>query len=91
MAEIFSAIARENAEGNVVVLVVTAKRYVLQAIQKFGPAIRIAEISVVFVIGQLRKGWGGFRASRWRRNGGFRRLRRLRSLSRSGDAGEQHE
>jgi hypothetical protein len=61
MAEIFAAFAQEDAERNVAVLVVTAKRYVLQAIQEFGPAIRIAEVPVVFVIGQLRKagaGWG---------------------------------
>src|SRR5580704_3917987 len=46
MAEIFAAIAQEDAEGNVVVLVVTAKRYVLQVVQEFGPAIRIAEVPV---------------------------------------------
>jgi len=50
--KIFAAIPSEYAERKVIVLVVTAKGDKLQAVQKFGSTIRIAEMSIVFVICQ---------------------------------------
>jgi hypothetical protein len=66
--EIFATIPSEYAKGKVIVLVVTAKGDKLQAVQDFGSTIRIAEMSIVFVIRQLRKGWGWVGATSLRRS-----------------------
>jgi hypothetical protein len=80
--EIFAAVPSEYAERKVIVLVVPAKRDKLQTVQEFGSTIRIAEIPIVFVIRQLRKGRG---------LAGATRLRLLPCLRRSADTRDKHQ
>src|SRR6202030_751637 len=91
MAEIFATIPCEDAQREVIVLVVTSKRDKLQAVQELSPAIRIAEIPVVFVIRQLRKGRGWAGATRLHGSRGVRGIRGFRRLRRSRSTRDQHK
>jgi hypothetical protein len=66
--EIFATIPSEYAERKEIVLVIAAKRDKLQTVQDCGSTIRIAEMSIVFVIRQLREGWGWLGATSLRRS-----------------------
>src|SRR5260370_39793002 len=73
IAEKFATLSNPCAKGEVIILVLTMKRDVLQAVEKFGPTLRIREISIVFLKSHCRKRWTGTRAS------GLRLIRRLRA------------
>src|SRR6266850_8209948 len=82
LAEILPSVATDNAERQIVVFVSVPQRDELQPVNEFGPAVRIAEVPVVLVVGQRRKIGGHLGAIG----------RRVRSRLRpSGASREEHE
>src|SRR6202035_3969820 len=59
IADVFATLSDPCAKGHVVILALTTKRDVLQAVQKFSPARRVRQVLIVFVKSHRWKRWGG--------------------------------